>query len=452
MSLAVRHAWLQKHPTPSAAAGEFHWHGEGAPQPDDAALRGRVVEEVQRLAAPAVWWELSPRRVIWAAVFSATSPTDARPYRGVALTVATSREGSLAAMLEELRLAAPTPWRAAASDAADAAAGARASAATGARANAAAGTTGHGAGQRAALATRAGAHDAEVARAILSGGAATVEDPHDPSLPAQLARLVQRLPAALAGRTVSGQLTDAATTMLQHDGGDAVAELLARAWRSDDEPGRAAGASEPDAAVAAWHLLCELAERDARAGAAARSLRAEVVTALLDELMLESQRALAVRFPDRAGKRFARALRAWAGRGPGGAAAAPPASWRQLLHGWGRGWTDEPGGGPEGKQPTRGDLRAGRAGATGATGAPEASDAQLLPQLAEELALRALAELCRGGQAQTVLAEARWHALLPAPRRQALWQALAQRAPSLADEAPFPRLLQRCRRESIDAS
>lgn len=438
MSLALRHAWLQKHPTPSAAAGEFHWHGEGAPLPDDAALRGRVVEEVQRLAAPAVWWELSPRRVIWAAVFSATSPTDARPYRGVALTVATSREGSLAAMLEELRLAAPAPWRASASAAAEAA--------TGARANAAMGMAGHGAAQ---LAARPGAHDAEVARAILSGGAATVEDPHDPSLPAQLARLVQRLPAALAGRTVSGQLTDAATTMLQHDGGDAVAELLARVWRSDDEPGRAAGASERDAAVAAWHLLCELAERDARAGAAARSLRAEVVTALLDELMLESQRALAVRFPDRAGKRFARALRAWAGRGPAGSAAPPPASWRQLLHGWGRGWTDEPGGGPEGQEPTRRDLRAG---ATGATGAPEASDAQLLPQLAEELALRALAELCRGGQAQTVLAEARWHALLPAPRRQALWQALAQRAPSLAAEAPFLRLLQRCRQESIDAS
>ncbi len=430
MSIALRHAWLQKHPTPSAAAGEFHWHGEGEPLPDDAALRGRVVEEVQRLAAPAVWWELSPRRVIWAAVFSAISPTDARPYRGVALTVATSREGALAEMLGELRLAPAAPWRAAEREA------------TGATTTEA----GRGAGARAARAAQAarpGAHDAEVARAILSGGAATIEDPHDPSLPAQLARLVQRLPAALAGRTVSGQLTDAATTMLQHDGGDAVAELLARVWRSEDGPGRAAG--ELEAAQEAWRLLCELAESDARASAAARALRAEVVTALLDELMSESQRALSVRFPDRASKRFARALRAWAGRGAGRPSAAP-ASWRQLLHGWGRGWADEPGAAP-GAAP--GGRDAGRQDLRGGGGAHEA---QLLPQLAEELALRALAELCRGGQAQTALAEARWHALLPAPRRQALWQALAQRAPSLAAQAPFPRLLQRCRQESIDAS
>lgn len=80
----VRHAWLQKHATPAAQDGRFHWFPES--DEPDAALRRWVVEQTQGLTAPAVWWELSAGQLVWAALFSATA--EDRPYRGIALSVA----------------------------------------------------------------------------------------------------------------------------------------------------------------------------------------------------------------------------------------------------------------------------------------------------------------------------------------------------------------------------
>ncbi len=82
--IEVRHAWLQKHATPGAQDGRFHWFPES--DADDAALRRWVVEQTQGLTAPAVWWELSEGQLVWAALFSATA--EDRPYRGIALCVA----------------------------------------------------------------------------------------------------------------------------------------------------------------------------------------------------------------------------------------------------------------------------------------------------------------------------------------------------------------------------
>lgn len=82
--IEVRHAWLQKHATPGAQDGRFHWFPES--DEVDAALRRWVVEQTQGLTAPAAWWELSEGQLVWAALFSATA--EERPYRGITLSVA----------------------------------------------------------------------------------------------------------------------------------------------------------------------------------------------------------------------------------------------------------------------------------------------------------------------------------------------------------------------------
>jgi hypothetical protein len=51
--------------------------------------------------------------------------------------------------------------------------------------------------------------------------------------------------------------------------------------------------------------------------------------------------------------------------------------------------------------------------------------------LADTLALRVLAHLMRGEPGDAAIVEARWYALLPAPRRAALLEELVTRAPSL---------------------
>jgi hypothetical protein len=382
----VRHAWLQKHPTPRAAGGEFHWYAEGAARDDEAALRGRVVEQVQGLTAPAVWWELSPDRVIWAAVFSAISPTDARPYRGVALTIA-GGDGGLRARLAEMPLAPPEPWSAASA----------ASAARAARSH--------------EPSTLPSSEASELARALLSGGAASVEDPHDPRWPARLAELVHLLPAPLLQRTWRGQLSEATTTLGRRgersgersgERRDGVAELLAAAWISRGEPERRTRAT--------WQLLVELAAQEqARAGLAFDER-------WLDETLARSEQAAArARSPEALWQWLDESERAgWSLHH-----AAPPASWPRLLHGWGRGWLDEP------DEPGERD----------APGERDGFFAARTQRFADELCLRALALLRAGGDASSILAEVRWHALLPAARRRAMLNEMARCAPSLRANA-----------------
>lgn len=465
----MRHAWLQKHPTPRAAGGEFHWYAERAAragdEADDAALRGReadalrgrVVEQVQGLTAPAVWWELSPGRVIWAAVFSAISPTDARPYRGVALTIARGREDDgPSELLAALELARPAPW----SERSDGSRGRDGS------------HGGDGPAHRARAASPA--RDAgELARAALRGGAAAVEDPHDLRWPARLGELTRLLPPALAQRTWSGQLTDAATRTQarRHNARDGVAELLAAAWQATGEQARPARA--------AWQLLVELARvgglparNEAAAGAASgagyeastdagndastdagydASIGAGNEASIdagneagndtsllraLDETLARSERIAATahdaellwRWLD-AGERAR-----WSRRG-----AAPPTSWSRLLHGWGRGWLDEPGG---------------AVGGDGVVEVGDRGDLARAARLADALASRALALLRSGRDAAPVIAEARWHALLPAARRRALLHALACRAPSLMKRPTTNAgtTSNRSRQESVDVA
>ena len=69
--IVVRHAWLQKHPSPAANSGEFHWYPVGG----DRDLRAELAERGHGIEPPAVLWGLAPGRVVWARAFGAEGIT-----------------------------------------------------------------------------------------------------------------------------------------------------------------------------------------------------------------------------------------------------------------------------------------------------------------------------------------------------------------------------------------
>ena len=213
-----RHAWLQKHPSPLATGGEFHWY----PDAGDRELRAGFVERVRGVEPPAVLWQLERGRVAWGQVFSATAPLDGRRYVGLVLSVV---EGDRATGDLLARLAPPpaAPW----TDAVATESLGRKLAAQ----------------ELAALRRGARGDVAAVARALLSGGSASVDDPTAEDLPQWIASIERVLPepgpAPRCGAWRAGGPSGAR---------DRVAELAAAAWR---EPA--------SRAARAWTLLCELA-------------------------------------------------------------------------------------------------------------------------------------------------------------------------------------------------
>ena len=217
-----RHAWLQKHPSPLTSGGEFHWYPD-VPAAGDRELRAGFVERVRGIEPPAVLWQIERGRVAWGQVFSATAPLDGRRYVGLVLSVVAGDRpaGDLLAMLAPPPAA---PWAEAVA------------------------TESHGrdlgAQELAAVRREAWGDVAGVARALVSGGPARVDDPANPRLPAWIASIERTLPEPGA-RPRCGVWCTAAP-----GGGprDRVAELAAAAWR------------EPASRQArAWTLLCELA-------------------------------------------------------------------------------------------------------------------------------------------------------------------------------------------------
>jgi hypothetical protein len=275
-----RHAWLQKHPSPLTSAGEFHWYPAG--QPGDRELRAGLVERVRGIEPPVVLWQLERGRVAWGQVFAAIAPLDGRRYVGMVLSVV---EGDRPACDLLAALAPPpaAPW----SEGLDVASPGREPAV-----------------QEVAAVRRETRGDvAAVARALLSGGPARIDDPESAGLPAWIASIERIVPepggkprcgvwcAGAIGATGPG-----ATAGSGAGARDRVAELAAAAWR------------EPASRQArAWTLLCELA--------AARSESIDALGAALDALdpgaaLTPEERALA----------------------PGGVV--------DVLHAWGRGRLD----------------------------------------------------------------------------------------------------------------
>jgi hypothetical protein len=206
VTITARFAWLQKHPTPAASAGEFHWYSA---TPDaDRDLRASCAERLP--AAAGTLWELAPGRVAWASTFVATAPTDNRRYTGLALAVVAG-DADTATLLAQLVAPHAAPWTADVSPSPVAAA-------------------------RAEL-----PDPPAVARALLDGGAAPVGDLAHPGLPRAIAAIERAMPAYVTARERRGSWT-AEARVVQHD---RVAALAVAPARSN--------------AGRAWRLACELA-------------------------------------------------------------------------------------------------------------------------------------------------------------------------------------------------
>jgi hypothetical protein len=270
---ANRHAWLQKHPSPLTSGGEFHWYPDAAA--GDRELRAGFVERVRGIEPPAVLWQLERGRVAWGQVFSATAPLDGRRYVGLVLSVV---EGDAPAgdLLAALAPPPAAPW----TDAVALESQGRELAVQ----------------ELAAVRREVWGDVTGVARALLSGGVARVDDPESPRLPARIASIERVMPEPGA-RPRTGVWSTGAPSGAR----DRVAELAAAAWL------------EPSSRQArAWTLLCELA--------AARGESLDQVGTALDAIDVAA--ALTAEERSNAGP----------GSVPGGVV--------DVLHAWGRGRFD----------------------------------------------------------------------------------------------------------------
>jgi len=263
VTIVVRHAWLQKHASPSARDGEFHWH----PPDRDRELRASCVERLRGIEPPAVLWQLSMGQVAWAQLFTATAPLDRRRYVGVALAIADEPGAHPVDLLASLVAPAAAPW----SEGADE--------------------------PREAIGLAPAASDAlvaAIARGPLTGGSVRVADPYDAQLPRLVASVERLLPASVTTTLRRGAWRATGGTAT----GDRIGELIARAWRDPRSH-----------AAHAWQLLVELAD--------ARGATIDAMAAELDRLDDIAQRALTaheLELLGRGARSFLDVLHAW-GRG-----------------------------------------------------------------------------------------------------------------------------------------
>jgi hypothetical protein len=330
--MLTAHAWLQKHASPTARGGEFHWH------PANHALPA-LIERLHGAAAPCVLWELAPGRAVWAQAFAAIAPSDGRRYTGLVVTIAASASAAPAELLAAMRVPPAEPWSAPGADAGERAAE-------------------DGDDVRGQL-----GDGVAIASALLSGGDAELEAPADRDLPRAIAELEALMPADVRARTRLGTWR-AAGNARRLPPRDPAAELLAAAWRAR---GRGDGARP-------WRATCELAaaqQRDVR----------ELAREIMEIGHAPSGPSRVLTADERA-------------------AIGEPLVWPRVVNAWGR----------------------------GRLAAPDATI-----RLADALAARVIGELARGGDARATIAAMRWHALLPAARRDALFAALTARAASLEE-------------------
>ena len=194
--MMTRYAWLQKHPTPAAHAGEFHWY----PSCGDRELHAGFAERLPSATGGALW-QLARHEVAWALPFVAVA-ADGRRYTGLALAVADS--------LAQLVPAVAAPWTESTTEVRPA--------------------------PPPVLPDLAG-----VARALLDGGSAAVGDPAHLGLPRAISAVERIMPA----RGVRRGTWTAGTAKYRED---RVAELAARAVLAPSSR-----------AACGWQLACELA-------------------------------------------------------------------------------------------------------------------------------------------------------------------------------------------------
>lgn len=321
--MLTAHAWLQKHATPTARGGEFHWH------PANHALPA-LIERLHGASPPCVLWELAPGRAVWAQAFAAIAPGDGRRYTGLVVTIAASASASPSELLAAMRVPPAAPWTAPQLE------------------------DDAGGSARDAL-----GDGVAIASALLNGGDAELADATHRGLPRAIAELEALMPDDVRARTRIGTWR-AAGNALRLPARDPAADLVAAAWR-------ARGRGE---AARPWRATCELAAAQRRD---VRELAREIADAPGASRMLTADERAAI---------------------------GEPLEWPRVVNAWGR----------------------------GRLAAPDATI-----RIADALAARVIGELARGGDARAVIAAVRWHALLPAARREALFAAVTERAASLQE-------------------
>jgi hypothetical protein len=153
----TRYAWLQKHPTPAASGGEFHWY----PADGDRELRASFAQHLPSATTEMVMWQLGDDHAAWALPFAAVAPLDGRRYTGLALAVATRLVDLVPPLAGPWTDATTPPLPAPAPPLPDPAA---------------------------------------VARALLDGGSAAVGDPAHAGLPRAIAMIDSAMPPAFGVR------------------------------------------------------------------------------------------------------------------------------------------------------------------------------------------------------------------------------------------------------------
>jgi hypothetical protein len=202
----IRRAWLQKHVTPTARAGEFHWY----PADCDRELRAALVEQLAGVSGDAVLWRLEPRLAVWARTFVATAPSDGRRYTGLAVALVEG-DGGPARLLDALVPSRAEHWSEEFIEPEPVV-------------------------EACVLADRPA-----VARALLDGGLAALGELSRTGLPRAVAMLERRMPACVAARPRQGVW------------------VVEAAARSHDRAGELAAAPLGSRHARAWQLACELA-------------------------------------------------------------------------------------------------------------------------------------------------------------------------------------------------
>ena len=200
--MTIAHAWLQKHATPTARGGEFHWH------PAENALPA-LIERLHGATPPCVLWELAPGRVVWAQAFAAIAPSDGRRYTGLVATISAGATASPAAMLGELVVPPAEPWSASP------------------------------AGEPDELPRTALGDGVAIAQALLFGGDAELAQPTHRGLPRAIAELEALVPADMAATRTGTWRAPRGIATLARASYEPAAELLAAAWRGRSAPWRA---------------------------------------------------------------------------------------------------------------------------------------------------------------------------------------------------------------------
>lgn len=243
MNVVFHHAWMQKHPTPTNASGDFHWHPAGVPD----AIRTTLSDLGTRTRGQAASvWIIDDSYVAWARAFAAVSPSDRRRYTGLAVTIAQGDASAWSRALPEVMARMPL-----------AEAGPYAGQIPGqaVRIDDMPGATEPLAVDPGTLVSLFDAGDRGLAAALYLGGQVACRDPHAERLPALIGRLLTWLPERERTRPRTGIIAASHGDERHAASMDNLLHYLATAWFCPELIRR----RQPGFAAQAWQLVFDLA-------------------------------------------------------------------------------------------------------------------------------------------------------------------------------------------------